>query len=168
MDHIFNAFRTPWIWSAPCFHFLQRHNLGRRQWTMVNCQGAVKTKIQKRHWDMSLQSSLESCPPNEKSEDGPRACHNSESSLEPTPSSKRPRTMSIRYVKDHHESIRSVKKNFRMNRPERLDMPVVLDPISSSPINPPQAPRRASESHAQFFPSPRSVLERRTSSGSFF
>jgi len=138
---------------------------------MANCPRTVKNKIQTRHWDMSSQSSLESCPPNEECEDGLISSHISESTLESTPlPSKRARTMSIHANVGHDRSAKLSKKNFRINRPERLDIDTIVD-SSTSPscsVSPPQAPRHASESDISFFPSPRSVLERRTSTGSFF
>ena len=146
---------------------------------MASGRRTVMNKIQPRHLDMSPQSSLESCPPKEKSEDDlqqPRqSCHNSEeSSIHKLPSPKRTRTndttMSIRRYENIFGGIQRSRKNFRLNRPEHLDTSLSMDSSSSSSSIsiPPPAPRHASESDIQFFPSPRSVLERRTSTGSFF
>lgn len=144
------------------------------RWTEIN-------KIQTRHQDMPSQSSLQSCPPKEESKDvhsQDQSCHSSESILESSkgllPLSKRTRiddshTMSIHHSETLLGGIRPSKKNYRANRPERLDMSTILD--SSPPslsFSPTHAPRHASEPDMRFFPSPRSVLERRTSTGSFF
>ena len=140
-----------------------------------------KRKIQTRHcWDMSLQSSLRSCPPNEERSQqdvAPLRRHkfsagNNSSSSKTSSSRDDSSDMSIRRCYQHGNEgrVRYSKKNFRMIRPERLDMSTVLQDANSSMISQvPVAPRHASDpSLTRFFPSPTSVMERRTSTGSFF
>lgn len=139
----------------------------------------VKSKIQARQSDMSWQSSVESwSPPNEKGQNDPQSCRRHKANdddegtnlLQQSPKRKK-RThssMSIRRHEEDNRLLRYTKKNYRFNRPEQLDLSIMNDSSSSSFFQPPPAPRHASESADTFFPSPRSVLERRTSSGSFF
>lgn len=189
LNNRFDTFQAPHFFFLLSFHFAvsllferpqrstptgQYTSLVDGKPTMTTDRRRVKHKIQRRRccWDISSQPSLlESCPPNKKSQDGLQSyplCHNPE--VTATVDSTRTSTMSIHQRNDDRFGIlQRSKKNFRAHRPEPLDMSQIFDvATSSSVVSATPIARHASNSEVSFFPSPRSVLERRTSSGSFF
>ena len=156
--------------STACFFFDYQPPMLILVATMESGRRTVKRKIHTPDsWDMSSQSSLQSCPPNEKSQHVGSSGRHNFSERASTTRLLSDDDMSIRrYHKHENEGFATrAKRNFRLNRPERLDMETVFDANPS--FSPQPAPRHASDPYnTRFFPSPTSVLERRTSTGSFF